>query len=447
MSAAKPVSQATRVRWMIILMLMGFAFLGHFNRISIAVAGTERFTKDGGLTNSQMGWVYWAFLFVYTLGMLPGGWLIDRLGARIALAGMAIGMGSCVALTGGLGLMGLPIAGIFVPLIVIRSVAGFCSVPLHPGAAHSVASWMPLQSRVTANGIVTAGALVGVALAYPGFGWLMDRLEWPIAFVCCGAFMVFYAFVWLGVSAESPDKHSWCNSSERDLVKSKLSPVAISNSLKEDIGRLFRNQSFLLLSISYAAIGYFQYLFFYWVETYFQKVLNLPVTTSRNAAFSVTFAMAIGMGFGGFLSDALCNRFGRRRGCQMTAMVGMGLGMLFGWLGVVAASPQMAVVWFSLAMGSIGTCEGIFWTTVPILERQRSGLACAFLNTVGNGIGQIAPILTPLVAKHFGWHAAIQVACVVCGVGAALWIWINPEEPAEEAATQDRLILIPGETT
>lgn len=447
MSTASSAAPATRVRWLIIAMLTGFTFLAHFNRISISVAGAERFTQEGGLSKQQMGTVYSAFLLVYTLGMLPGGWLIDRLGARIALAGMAIGMGVCVVLTGGLGLIGLPTAGMLVPLIIIRSFAGICSVPLHPGAAHSVASWMPLQSRVTANGIVTAGALLGIAFAYPGFGWLMDRLDWPVAFICCGVFMVGYALVWLAVSAENPQKHTWCNAGERSLVISKLSPVAITNSLGTDLLRLFGNRSFLLLSFSYAAIGYFQYLFFYWVESYFQEVLNLPVTTSRNAAFSVMFAMAVGMAFGGFLSDALCNRFGRRRGCQMTAIVGMGLGMLFGWLGVIAASPQMAVMWFSLAMGSIGTCEGIFWTTVPILERQRSGLACAFLNTVGNGIGQIAPILTPLVAKHYGWHAAIQVACVVCGVGAALWFWINPEEPSSDVAVPDRLVLIPGETT
>ena len=447
MSAASPVPQATRVRWIILAMLMGFTFLAHFNRISISVAGAERFTKEGGLSKEQMGTVYSAFLLVYTLGMLPGGWLIDRLGTRMALAGMAIGMGSCVSLTGCLGLVGLPVAGLLIPLLAIRSFAGIFSVPLHPGATLCVASWMPLQSRATANGLVTAGALIGVAMAYPGFGWLMDRLEWPAAFVVCGLVMISFAVIWLFVSTDSPATHPWCNPEERGLVTSKMSPVAISNSLGTDIVKLFHNRSFLLLSLSYAAIGYFQYLFFYWIETYFQEVLKLPVTASRNAAFSVMFAMAVGMGLGGVLSDGLCARLGRRRGFQMTAIVGMGLGMLFGWLGIGAHSPQLVVIWFSLAMGSIGLCEGIFWTTAPILERRRGGLACAFLNTVGNGIGLIAPMLTPWIGEHFGWHAAIQVACVVCGVGAALWFWINPEEPSEEVSSPDRLILIPGETT
>ena len=94
----------TNVRWLIVLMLMGFTFLGHFNRVSISVVGTERFIAReklsevaaagvGGpsiatlqfidrekMSAEDMGLVYTAFLLVYTIGMLPGGWVIDRLG-------------------------------------------------------------------------------------------------------------------------------------------------------------------------------------------------------------------------------------------------------------------------------------------------------------------------------------------------------------------------------
>jgi sugar phosphate permease len=80
-SPTKEVSGATKVRWLIVMMLMGFAFLAHLNRVSIAVAGSERFTEQGGMSNEQMGWICSAFLLVYTVGMLPGGWMIDRLSA------------------------------------------------------------------------------------------------------------------------------------------------------------------------------------------------------------------------------------------------------------------------------------------------------------------------------------------------------------------------------
>jgi MFS transporter, ACS family, D-galactonate transporter len=108
MSQPPPAERPTDVRWLIVLMLMGFTFLGHFNRLSISVAGTERFIGSGPerISTEKMGMVYSAFLLVYTIAMLPGGWVIDRVGPRLALTGMGLGMGFCVALTGSLGWLG-----------------------------------------------------------------------------------------------------------------------------------------------------------------------------------------------------------------------------------------------------------------------------------------------------------------------------------------------------
>src|SRR5438132_1092306 len=170
MSVPSPTLRPTNVRWLIVALLTGFAFLAHFNRVSISVAGNARFIGPGKLSEEQMGLVYSAFLLVYTIGMLPGGYLIDRIGPRRAMTGMGLGLGLGVALTGMAGWFELSIAAMFLPLIVIRGFAGAMSVPLHPGAARSVSLWIPLRKRSFANGLVTAGALVGIASTYPVFG-------------------------------------------------------------------------------------------------------------------------------------------------------------------------------------------------------------------------------------------------------------------------------------
>src|SRR5437763_372471 len=128
MSSPSPVSRPTNVRWMIVVLLMGLAFLAHFNRVSISVAGKEHFIGPGKLSEEQMGLVYSAFLLVYTIGMLPGGWLIDRVGPRRAMAAMGLGLGFCAALTGTLGWSGLAIPAMLFPLLFIRGVAGAASV-------------------------------------------------------------------------------------------------------------------------------------------------------------------------------------------------------------------------------------------------------------------------------------------------------------------------------
>lgn len=443
-------------------MLMGFTILGHFNRVSISVAGKAKFIGPGLLTEEQMGMVYSAFLLIYTLGMLPGGWVIDRMGSRLALTGMGLGMGFCVVMTGGLGWLGLPVASLWIPLLLVRGLAGGLSVPLHPGAARTVSLWMPLTSRSTANGLVTAGALIGISMSYPGFGWLMDRLDWPMAFVVSGSAMMLFAILWFALSTDRAADHPRANAAEKKLTTSgtrihetvgmnpasdtnPYAPLIVNSAIASDdsnnfqnasstshatfsdFARLFRNRGLVLLTISYAALSYFQYLFFYWIEFYFGKELKLPDEESRQAAFTVTIAMAAGMAVGGVCTDQLCRRIGHRRGCRCIAFVAMGLSAAFAWYGVAAKDPTHVVWLFSLALGSLGLCEGIFWTTAPQLEPRSGGLACAFLNTIGNAGGLVAPMLTPWIGMNYGWTTAIGVACLVCALGAVLWVWIDAE--------------------
>lgn len=428
---------STNIRWLIVAMLMVFAILGHFNRVSITVAAKAKFIGPGLLTEVQMGQVYSAFLLVYTLCMLPGGWVIDRIGPRMAMTGMGLGLGFCVVLTGGLGWIGLPIASLFVPLLLVRGLAGCLSAPLHPGAARSVSLWLPLTSRSTANGLVTAGALIGIAIAAPGFGWLMDRFDWESAFMISGGAMMAFSVVWFLLATDDAAGHPRANAAEKNLVALNSVPPSGSRASPGDFVALFRNRGLVILASSYAAYSYFQYLFFYWIDFYFGKQLKLPDDVSRRATFTVMIAMAVGMALGGVLADQLSRRIGLRWGCRSIATFGMVLSAGFAWFGVAAEEPDDVILLFSLALGALGLCEGIFWTTAPALEPAKGGLACAFLNTIGNAGGILAPTLTPWIGKEFGWPTAIGVACCMSAIGAVLWLWIDAGAKGRETGDSE----------
>src|SRR5262249_53662926 len=104
-SADSPAVTPTGRYWQTVLLLMLVAAIGHFNRVGMSVAGAERIIPQYGLEPAQMGLVYSAFLCFYTLAMLPGGWFIDRCGARAALAVFCLGSAVFVALTGSVGLV------------------------------------------------------------------------------------------------------------------------------------------------------------------------------------------------------------------------------------------------------------------------------------------------------------------------------------------------------
>src|SRR5258708_10155620 len=90
----------TRVRWHILALLMALCFLSHFNRVSMSVAGNDPIMEQYSISPTKMGTVYSTFLLIYSIVMIPGGFFIDRYGARGALITMGLGTALFGALTG-----------------------------------------------------------------------------------------------------------------------------------------------------------------------------------------------------------------------------------------------------------------------------------------------------------------------------------------------------------
>ena len=86
-----------------------------------------------------------------------------------------------------------------------------------------------------------------------------------------------------------------------------------------------RNRSLLLLTLSYAAVNYFQYMFFYWSEYYF-KVRGLGANDSRLYSSLLTLTMGVGMVSGGWLTDWVRQRFRHGRGLVLVPVGGLLLG-------------------------------------------------------------------------------------------------------------------------
>ena len=423
-------ARATTVRWKIVGLLLAYSGLVHFNRISIAVAGTERLIPQFGITPVRMGALMSAYLWTYTLMMTPGGWFIDRFGTRASLLVVGFGSALCVGLCGIAGFTVASASLMISTLIGIRVLMGVANAPFHPGAAFAISKWIPGPDRARANGFVNAAALGGIAVTYYLFGFMMDRLGWPQAFVVAAAVTGVVAVVWAVYAANGPATHRGVNAEERELIGRS------SGSGKPAAARLsaippWKKRSVILLTLSYAAVGYFQYLFFYWMQYYFDKQLHLGKDTGRLYATIPTVAMAIGMAAGGWLTDRAQARWGARRGRVAVTVLGMIASAVFLGAGILLKQPALIVTCFSLALASLGTSEGAFWTTATDLGGQQAGVAAAIVNTGGNAGGALAPWLTPRISQAFGFHWALIVACIFCFLGAVLWKWIDPEEGFE----------------
>jgi MFS family permease len=429
---------------------MAFAIMCHFNRISMSVAGTDRIMKQYEIAEPTMGAVYLAYLLAYTLCMTPGGWIIDRFGPKFALALMGFGSAVFVILTGLCGVLiqsAEYVGTLLALLIVIRSLMGVVSAPMHPGHARTVSFWIPFQDRAWANGLVCCAACLGIASTYVVFGFLIDWFDrrpvtagvsgWAMAFIVSGLATAMVAGAWTVYATDRPASHWAVNAQERRLIEhagpcfaNGDDPESFPSKTATAKVSLLRNRSLVLLTLSYAAVGYFEYLFFYWLQHYLKKVVGQDEDHSRFYATICTLSMGGGMFLGGWLADRSQARFGLRRGRALVPMAGMILGALFLGLGLLEKEAWWVVPCFALAMAAGGACEGPCWNTAVELGGRRGGAAAGIFNTGGNVLGAFSTVITPLVSnsKYFNWQISFGLGCVISLVGALLWLGIDPAE-------------------
>ena len=400
----------------------------HYNRVSISVAGGERIIAQYGISPELMGWIYSSFLIFYTLAMLPGGWFIDCFGARTALLLLGFGSAIFVTLTGVIGLVASGAQTVCLGLFVVRALLGLTNAPLHPGSARMVYDSASPERRASANGWVTFAACVGIAACYYVMGTLIDHFDWPIAFLISGSVTLVVALVW------TIRTRGW---------QRPLNAFAGGTSAGADLSALMqvlRRRSVVCVTLSYTAYGYFQYLFFYWIEYYFETIRGQGREVSRGYSTMITLAMGAGMVGGGWLADRVPRSFSRRVRMLLVPTIGMlASGAVFE-LGVFAPHAQATLAAFVIAVALLGMCEAGFWTTVVELGGPYGGTAAGLMNTGGNAGGTLSPILTPLLSGYFaarhgtdlGWRLSLAVAGVVVIAGALLWWGVNPAEDSRK---------------
>jgi ACS family glucarate transporter-like MFS transporter len=398
----------------IVGMLFGFSMVSYFDRTIISIAGPSMM-HEFDLSATRMGAVYSAFIFGYALFMIPGGHLADRLGPRRTLAIMGW---SSAAFTALIVLGGSPgigaYAGIVPALVLIRFALGAVTAPLYPACARMTANWIPLVYHARVQGLIIAGSSAGAAIAPIAFTWLMRMFQWRASFGIAAGVTAVLAAIW-----------QW---QARDHPNAPANPVTPSvEAGRPSWLKLFSNRNLMLLTFAYGALGYFQYIFFYWMYYYFGDVLHLGAQTS--AAYTTALFLTEGaiMPVGGLVSDRLTLRYGAQFGRRIVPIAGLTLGAILIYSATITSGVP-AVVCLSLAFGFAACCEGPFWATVTEMAGERVGGASSILNAGAQVGGFFAPILTPWIASRAGWAAALYAGglAALFAVAAIYFIQLRP---------------------
>ncbi len=162
------------LRWTAVALLVLAGCVNFIDRSAVSIA-LPAIRADLHLSEGQAGLLLSAFAWSYAVAQLPAGSLVDRAGARWALAG-GLAVWSAVQAASGL-------VGSLAQFIVARVALGLGELPMFVGGARVCADRFPPEARALPLGLLNASASLGPALAPLLLTPLMVHAGWRASFV------------------------------------------------------------------------------------------------------------------------------------------------------------------------------------------------------------------------------------------------------------------------
>jgi ACS family glucarate transporter-like MFS transporter len=423
----------SRVRWRILGLLFVISVVTYIDRVNISVAG-KALMPAFGLSAVEMGTVFSAFVLGYALFQIPGGWLGDRWGARLVLAAAVLWWSLFTVLTA---VVAHPLVassiGALGGLLAVRFLIGVGEAAALPNFNRTVANWLAPSERGLGMGISIGGIGFGSALTPPLVAWLMTRYGWPVAFYVTGALGVIVAAAWYAMARDRPHEHPGVDAGELSRITHTTHPTRTTSTVTKEpqappFALLLKRPSVWFLTLSYTMLGYIAYIYLSWFFLYLVNVRHFSVLQGSVWAAGPFIAMAAGCPLGGWLSDWLTVRHGRRIGRAGVGGAGLFLTAGFIYGGAMTGDPYRAILLLSLGAGILYATVGAYWASTIDLSHRHSGTLSGLMNMGGNLGGVVSPTLTPFIGEAWGWPAALAVAAGVAVLGGLLWIGVTFDE-------------------
>jgi ACS family glucarate transporter-like MFS transporter len=416
-----------------ILVLSAVAFL---DRTNISIAGVQ-ISREFGIDNAHLGWIFSAFLIGYAAFQIPGGMLARQLGPRRVLALSVLWWGLFTVLITFVpsGLRGaLPL----IVLVLVRFSLGAGEALMYPAASQFVERWFPIDERGKANGIIFAGVGLGSGLTPPLVTAITLHYGWRASFWFSAVVGILVGAVWYLAARDSPEEHPLVRPEELalivrgrgdDQIKAR-DKTAIANSQSDDRHvpwtRIFSSGTILALTASYFTFGYVAWIFFSWFYIYLAQVRGLNLKTSAIYSMFPFIAMTLGSLVGGVASDWLASHYSARVGRCFLPAFALAFTSALLVVGSHAHDAQTAAIILACGAGALYLSQSCYWSVSADISGEYSGVVSGAMNMGCQIGGAVTASLTPVIASRFGWNASFLTATLLALLGAFAWLVVDP---------------------
>ncbi len=365
---------------------------------------------DLKLTPSQLGWLFSAFFWSYTIFQIPVGWLTERFGAQRILAGGLIIWATATMCIGS--------AHSFPVILGLRLLLGIGESVGFPAVSKLLAAVVPVRSLGVANGLVAFGYLLGPAAGTYAGGRMEDAFGWRLTFLALGGVSLLWLLPW-------------------SRVKLPARAVRRTDADKPHLRTILRQKSLWGTSLGLFSSNYMFYFMLSWIPYYLVRERGFSTAGMTDMATSAFITNAVAAITAGWVLDKLIERGLSANNVYKTTMASTHVGS-------VVCMVCMAFGSTTLALGALFAYQALCGIQAPgcyaipqILAGPRAtGRWVGIQNSIGNVAGIITNAVSGILIEtthHF--TAAFLVAAVMGLLGVIGWVTMLPtlkELPWEE---------------
>jgi MFS family permease len=386
--------------WGVVLLLAAVLFINYVDRGALSTAA-HLIQDELHLSESQLGLLFSAFFWTYSLVQVPTGWLAERFGAQRVLG---IGLTVWAAATIGLGF-----AQSFPMLFGLRLLLGVGESAGFPCVSKLLAAVVPVKSLGAANGIVAFGYILGPAVGALAGGHLMASYGWRPAFWAFGGLSLLWLIPWSRVKLPQRAVR------RTDADRPRFMTIVAQPSLWGTALGLFSS-------------NYVWYFMLSWLPYYLVRERGFSTEEMgqiTGAAYAINSLSAV---LAGWALDWIVKRGSSPNVVYKSLMVSTHLVSVVCMLSM-AGSREMALAAMFLYQVMCGAqAPGIYGIPQILAGSRASGRWVGIQNSVGNFAGIVSPTATGFIIEsthHF--TAAFLLAGAVSVLGVIGWWWMLPK--------------------
>jgi len=422
-ATAAPAKPTTARHWVPVF-AGALAMIIYIDRVCMAQAKGS-VAPDLGLTDVQMGYVFFASTAAYAVFGLLGGWLGDLIGPRKVLIRIVLLWSFFTAATGR--------AWNLTSLAMTQFLFGGAEAGAFPNLAKTFTNWLPSAERNRAVSVMWLCSRWGGAVTPLLVVWVISLVGWRWAFVVFAIPGVVWALLFWLWYRDHPRDHAGVNAAELELLK-ETRPNPAATRPKIPWSKIVRSRTVWLLIIQYFCFGYGWYFYITWLPTYAREARGLELHKSALLSGIPLFFGGFACLLSGSLSGWLVRRgFALARVRRGIAFVGYGGAAIMLLLSPTIADPVWAMLAMGLASFSLDLTLPLCWRTAMDVGGKYAGTVSAAMNTAGQIGGAVGPVVVGYILQYMNhnWTLTFTLSAAIYAIGGLCWIWIDPVTPVE----------------